>query len=261
MEGFMISRMGQTLSALLLGFALGGLPAPKAAAAPPETAPPELTNVLEQIEAAANAQDLDGVMQFYGSEFTNTDGFNREQLSQALEQLWRQYPQVNYRLELQSWEQSGGTLTAETITHLEGTGINYGRTLTLESAVRSRQQFAAGQVISQEILSERNQFSSGQNPPDVTLVLPEETEAGETFNFDAIVQEPLGDRLLLGAAIDEGVTAEDFFVARPLNLELLSAGGLFKVGTTPDQPDDRWISAVLIREDGTTVISQRLRVR
>ncbi|MFE4107461.1 nuclear transport factor 2 family protein [Almyronema epifaneia] len=257
----MIRRMGQTLSVLLLGFTLGSAPALKAVAAPPETAPPELTTVLEQIETAANAQDLDELIEFYSPEFTNTDGFDREQLAEALEQLWQQYPQLTYRLELQSWEQSGATLTAETITYIEGTGINYGRTLTLAAVVRSRQQLTRGQVVSQEILSERNQLSSGDNPPDVTIMLPEQAAVAAPFNFDAIVQEPLGDRLLLGAALDEGTTAEDFFLARPLNLELLSAGGLFKIGTTPEQADDRWISAVLIREDGTTVISQRLRVR
>ncbi|NJL85726.1 MAG: nuclear transport factor 2 family protein [Leptolyngbyaceae cyanobacterium SM1_1_3] len=257
----MISRMGQALSALLLGFTLTGVPMFKAVAAPPETAPAELTDALEQIQTAANAQNLDGVIRFYGPDFTNTDGFDREQFSQALIQLWQQYPQLTYRLELQSWEQSGGMLSAETITYLEGTGINGGRTLTLEAMVRSRQQFESGQIVSQEVLSERNQVTSGENPPEVTVVLPEETSVGAAFDFDAIVREPLGERLLLGAAVDEGITAEDFFVGRPLTLELLAAGGLFKIGTAPDQPDNRWISAVLIHEEGTTIVSQRLRVR
>ena len=72
--------------------------------------------------------------------------------------------------------------------------------------------------------------------------------------------EPLGNRYLLGAAVEEGTTATDFFTGRPVELELLSAGGLFKIGEAPSTPDSRWVSALLVREDGLTVITRRLQV-
>ena len=70
----------------------------------------------------------------------------------------------------------------------------------------------------------------------------------------------MGDRLLLGVAVNEGVTAEDFLTPRPLNLEALSAGGLFKIGTASDKPDQRWVSAVLISDDGIFIDTRRLSV-
>ncbi|NEP16187.1 MAG: nuclear transport factor 2 family protein [Leptolyngbya sp. SIO4C1] len=228
-------------------------------AASPETAPAELVSVLEQLETAANAQNLDQVMSFYDESFTNEDGFTQVSLRAALDQLWQEYETLTYRIELQSWDSTDSGYVAETVTYIDGTRLEP-RTLRLESVIRSRQQFEDNQVVSQEILSERNQLNAGENPPTVTVLLPERVSPGERYPFDAIVQEPLGERYLLGAALDEGVTAEDFFTARPLDLELLTAGGLFKVGNAPAEADNLWVSALLIRDDGLVVVTRRLRV-
>jgi len=135
-----------------------------------------------------------------------------------------------------------------------------GREMQLTAAVRSRQRYENGQLISQEILSEQNRLTSGDMPPEVTVQLPETIAPGREFNFDAIVEAPLGDRLLLGLAFDEGVTPEDFLTPRPVDLGALSAGGLFKIGTAPAKPDQRWISAVVVREDGIVIDTRRLFV-
>jgi hypothetical protein len=90
--------------------------------------------------------------------------------------------------------------------------------------------------------------------------LPETVSIGRDFAFDAIVQEPLGDRLILGAAIEEPVGANAYVTSPQVNLELLSSGGLFKVGRAPALPDDRWLSAIIVREDGITAETRRLQV-
>ena len=229
-------------------------------AAPPETAPAALVSVLDQIESASNAQDVDAVMAFYADGFTNNDGFNYETLQATLPQLWERYDTLEYRVELQSWEETAeGGYVAETVTYINGTQT-VPRRLSLESVIRSRQQFSGTQITSQEILSERNQLTSDTVPPEVVVILPERVAPGDSYGFDAIVQEPLGERYLLGAALDEGTTSEDFFTPRPLDLELLSAGGLFKLGDAPQDTDNLWVSGLLVREDGLVVITRRLRV-
>lgn len=229
-------------------------------AAPPETAPAALVNALEQIEAASNDQDIDAVMAFYSDGFTNNDGFSYETLQVTLPQLWERYDSLNYRVELQSWEElEGGGYIAETVTYIDGVQTTP-RRLNLESVIHSRQEFMGAQITSQEILSERNQLNSEATPPEVVVILPERVVPGDSYGFDAIVKEPLGERYLLGAALDEGTTAEDFFTPRPLDLELLSAGGLFKLGDTPEAADNLWVSGLLVREDGMVVITRRLRV-
>ncbi len=231
-----------------------------AQAASPETAPADLVTALDSIEAAATAGDISAVMQSYSPSFTNDDGFTYDTLSTALETLWERYSGLTYRVELQSWERAGEGYTAETVTYISGTQITDGQPTQLESVIRSEQSFVGGKVVSQKTLSERNQVTSGQTPPTVSVILPEEVKTGESYDFDAIVMEPLGDRYLLGAAVEEGTTAEDFFAGRPVELELLAAGGLFKVGEAPTTTDSRWVSALLVREDGVTVITRRLRV-
>ena len=224
--------------ALLSSLSLPGL----AQAETAETAPAELTSAIAAIEAAANAQNIEQLMALYGSDFIGPDDFTRDQYQTPLSEIWAQYSTLAYDVELLSREPIDG------------------RDIALTSTVESRQNYAGGQVVAQTILSEQTQLMSGTMPPTVDVRLAETVAPGEAFSFDAIVAEPLGDRLLLGVAVNEGVTAEDFLTPRPLNLEALSAGGLFKIGTASDKPDQRWVSAVLISDDGIFIDTRRLSV-
>ncbi len=250
----------QMASALTCGLVLTFGNGLTAKAASPETAPADLVTALEQIETAATARDVSAAMQSYSPSFTNDDGFTYETLQTALQALWENYDSLTYRVELQSWEPADGGYTAETVTYISGTQTSNGQPAQLESVIRSQQTFADGKITAQTTLSERNQLTSGENPPTVSVILPEQVTTGETYDFDAIVVEPLGNRYLLGAVVEEGSTAQDFFTGRPVDLELLAAGGLFKVGEAPANPDTRWVSALLVRDDGLTVITRRLRV-
>jgi hypothetical protein len=241
----------------LFGVTVGS---PEASAADPTTAPSELVATIEAIETAANAQDLEQVMALYANSFQGPDGFTREQYQTTLSAFWEQYDNLNYDVELLSWTPDGTGFVTETLTLVQGQKQADGRDMTLTSEMRSRQRLENGQIVSQEILAEQSRLESGTMPPSVQVQLPETVAPGEEFTFDAIVKEPLGDRLLLGLALNEGVTPEDFLTPRPLDLERLSAGGLFKVGKAPTKPDQRWISAVLVREDGIVIDTRRLRV-
>ena len=257
MIGFKKSVVSVACASALLGsLSLSG----SAQAETAETAPAELTSAIAAIEAAANAQNIDQLMALYGSDFIGPDDFTRDQYQTTLSEFWAQYSTLTYDVELLSWEANGDILVAETLTTITGTQSIDGRNLALTSTVESRQNYAGGQVVAQTILSEQTQLMSGTMPPTVDVRLAETVAPGESFSFDAIVAEPLGDRLLLGVAVNEGVTAEDFLTPRPLNLEALSAGGLFKIGTASDKPDQRWVSAVLISDDGIFIDTRRLSI-
>ncbi len=247
----------------LLGFAIwcaGMFGAGAAIAATPDTAPPELKNLLSEIDAAANARDLEGVMQFYSKNLSHADGLTHDSLKRALSDLWQRYPKLSYRTELVSWQADGSGIVAETVTTITGTQSMTDREVALSATVRGRQRYENQTIVRQEILAERSQLTSGENPPKVEVKLPEQVRPGQEFNFDAIVVEPLGDNLLIGAALEESAKAETYFTPPQLKLEPLAAGGIFKVGRAPAQADSRWISAVLVRHDGMTMITQRLRV-
>lgn len=232
----------------------------RATAAPPQTAPPQLKNLLTQVDAAANQHNVKAVMQFYGAQFTHTDGLTRQNMENALTQLWQRYPQLKYQTQLQSWQNDGQAIVAETITNITGTQPEDPRNLTLNATIKSQQRYENGKIVRQEILAERSQLSAGAKPPTVNLNLPQQVKVGQQYNFDAIVQEPLGDDYLVGAAIEEPIQADKYFNPTPVELKLLPAGGLFKVGRAPAKADNRWISAVLVRGDGMTLVTQRLQV-
>ncbi|MEO1208707.1 MAG: nuclear transport factor 2 family protein [Cyanobacteria bacterium J06638_20] len=257
----MLNCVRPILSAIFLGPLVGSLTGSLVAnAAPPETAPPALVTAIAEIEAAANAQDMERVMALHSSSFENSDGFSREQYQETLNQLWTQYTTLTYDIDLIAWEAVGDAVVAETVTTVQGQQQRAGRILALTAEVRSRQRYEDGLIVFQEILTEESRLQSGITPPSVDINLPESVALGDRFAFDAIVLEPLGDRLLLGHALNEGVTPTDFLVPRPIPLQDLATGGLFKIGTASAQPDQRWISSVLIREDGLVIDTRRLRI-
>jgi hypothetical protein len=225
-----------------------------------ETAPPALKEALSQIDAAANRRDASGVMQFYGNNFKNGDGLNRSAMEEVLKKFWEHYPQLNYRTELQSWQNEGNAIVAETITYITGSESSNGMTGKLESTLRSRQRYEGQKIVYSEILAEASQLTSGSNPPTVQVNLPAQVSVNQAFAFDAIVKEPLGDGMLLGTAIEEPITPERYSQPSDFELELLPGGGLFKEGKAPVIKENRWISAVLIRANGMTTITRRLLV-
>ncbi len=222
--------------------------------------PSELSTILSQVDAAANSRNTSQLTLLYTGEFTNSDNLNRDKMLEALTELWKRYPTLNYRTEVQSWEYREGGFAVETITNISGTTEQDGITTKFQSTLRSRQIINNLRITNQEILAEKTQITIGSNPPTVRINLPEQVRVGQQYSFDAIVQEPLGDDLILGAALEEAVSRDRYLNPADLELNLLQSGGIFKVGRAPLRPEPRWISAVLIRGSGTTVIIQRLRV-
>lgn len=224
------------------------------------TTPEELTETIAQIEQAANSKDLDGVMEYYSADFTNTDGLTTDYLAKALRQMWKSYPRLKYSTEITSWSKQGDQLIAETTTTISGVQNNQGRTVRLNSTIKSRQYFQEQKLIRQEILAEQSQLTSGDNPPQVEIVAPIRVKTGEKYNFDLIVDEPLGDKVLLGAVKEDKTASNLYLNPTALELEPLPAGGIYKMATAPLLPDSNWLSAILVRGDGITMVTHRVNI-
>ena len=233
---------------------------PQLQAQTPANAPAELTKLLTEIDAAANRRDVKAVMAFYGDNFTHSDGLNSQNMEKALTQLWQRYPSLNYRTEIKSWKAEGSAIVAETVTTIAGTHTKEGRDLNLKATIRSQQRFEGQKIVKQEILAEQTQLSYGKNPPTIQVNLPEQVKVGEEYHFDAIVKEPIGDDILIGTGLEEPITEKTIFNPSEVELELLNSGGIFKVGKAPATPNNRWVSAVLMRQGGITTVTVRLRV-
>jgi len=229
-------------------------------AEPANTAPNNLTQFLNSLATAANNEDTAAVRAAYSLNFTTESGLNGETLAQKLETLWEQYDQLDYQVDLQSWEQQGDTLVAETLTRIRGLRNAQGQDVVLEATLRSRQEIRANQIVSQQMLSEQSKVYIGDNAPRVKVSAPNQVEVGQDFNFDVIVQEPIGNDILMGAALEEEVTAQGYLSPQNLDLEILPAGGIYRLGKAPTAPGKRWLSAIVVRDNGMTLVSQRLNI-
>lgn len=227
-------------------------------------APAELANIVTALDKAASKQDLESVIKYYAPTFNHSDGLNRDRYKQVLGELWKGYKDISYNTEISKWEKKDGLITAETITTVKGTKSDENDNFKLDARLISQQTYQTVngqlQIVSQQVISEQSSLTSGEAPPPVKLKIPELIGVGRQYVLDAIVTEPLGTGLLLGAAIEEPVDAKNFTNQSTINLQPLRAGGLFKIGQAPFSSGDRWISVVLVRESGITIASQRLRV-
>ena len=224
-------------------------------------APEELTEAIAAINQAANSQDLAAVMEYYDESFTNTDGLTTDSLAQALEQIWQRYPRLNYTTKIDSWSQEGDRLIAETTTTIKGVRREKGRAIRLNSTLESRQYFEDNKIIRQDILAEQSIITSGINPPQVKISAPKQVTTGERYSFDLIVNEPLGDRVLLGAANEAKTSSNLYLNPASLELEPLPAGGIYKTVTASLLPESNWLSGILVRGDGITTIAHRVNVK
>jgi hypothetical protein len=225
------------------------------------TAPAELKNLLTQMDASASQGDVKGVMVLYSPNFTHGDGLTRPNMEKALTSLWKRYPKLRYTTQISSWKTQGNTIIADTVTQISGSPSASNNNLSLNATIKSRQQISGTKILRQDILAERTQLSSGAKPPKIEIKLPQEVKIGQQYSFDAIVQEPLGEDFLLGAALDEPVQPDKYLNPTSVNLELLAAGGLFKIGRAPAKPGSQWVSAVIMRGDGITMVTQRIEIK
>jgi ketosteroid isomerase-like protein len=248
------------LSGLLSAGLLGGF-TPALYAQTTESPQSNLETTLDELEAAANRKDLDAVMEFYSPTFRTGDDLAANAMQQGLRTLWRDYRTLNYDIEVENWRVEGDEWIAETVTRVSGTRYDGRKPVRLSSVVRSRQYIdrQTQRIQRQDILAERTLVFLGETPPEVDVHLPEQVRRGESFDFDVVVQEPLNGDLLLGAALEEPITAA-YLSDADFELELLQAGGIFKRGQIDRRDGDQWFSAILVRGGGITLVTQRVRV-
>jgi len=245
-------------------------------------------NLVVALDSALNAKNIGAISNLLTSDYAHDDGYNRETLPKALQRLWKQYPNLTYKTEIVDSNMKGGTETIETLTTIDGYRSNpSGQIWKITGTIRSQQTVEANRIRSQSILSEQTQITIGEKPPTVIVNLPDSVTVGKAYNYEAVIQEPINDDLLMGTVFDNPVspallTQNQLQLQLPSIAELLSgrtrktptpansaqivklsrlpSGGFFKVGTASKLPETRWISAVLARHDGgITIATNRLR--
>lgn len=223
--------------------------------------PKSVQAVISGLDAAASQKDLEGVLTFYDPDFKTADGLTLEILRKRLPIFWQPYRDIRYRTTVNRWQQQGNDWILEISTTIEGTGGTSDRPQRMRGSLQATQVVRNGKIVRQDITQEKTTITIGTTPPTVEFSLPQTVRPGEEFSLDAIVQEPIGNAILLGSASDQPINTQTYANPSPVKLELLSAGGIFKLGRAPQQPGNRWVSVALIRDTGIVLITQRLRVK
>jgi hypothetical protein len=248
--------------------------------------------LVSALDTALNSKNISAISDLLTSDYVHEDGYTRQTLPQALQSLWKQYPNLTYKTEILRSEMNAGNETIETLTTISGRRSNpAGQVWKITGMIRSQQTVQANRIRTQAILSEQTRISIGEKPPTVIVNLPETVGVGKAFKYEAIVQEPMEDDLFMGTVFDNPVSPvlltpsqlqlqipslAELITGRVQNrkpqkssttnrssivkLSRLRSGGFFKVGTAAATPETRWISAVLARHDGgITIATHRLR--
>ena len=224
------------------------------------TAPTALKTMLSNIDAAATGRKLTELLRYYSPNFSPSDGLNKTAWQQSLGQFWQNHSNLTYTTTLEGWQAVENGYTANTVTKITGVQKIDGRVTNLRSSIASRQKIVGGQIVQQQILQERTLLSSGSKPPTIELNLPTQLQSNAEYSLEAIVTEPLGEDVLMGATIEQQVSAQAYAQAPKYKLELLTAGGLFKIARAPGKSGDYWFSTIFIRPAGMTTLTQRVRV-
>lgn len=230
------------------------------------TVPDALQIAVDEAIARANAGDLDGVMELYSPNFEHADGLDADQTRQAIARLWQKHSELEYEATIASWERQGEAI--EAIVQAELTGLQdsprgdlqLAGTSTLRNRYIPDPESGELRLLAQTVLTEATTLTSGDRPPQFDLKLPEYVAMGAEYDLEAIVTEPLGERVLLGAAIDGAADIESYQADLPFPLQPLQAGGLFRRAEAPFKPSSEWISVMLVGDGGMTIEARRLNI-
>jgi hypothetical protein len=223
------------------------------------TATSDVKALLQQFDTIANQHQVDQLGRIYSPDFSSSDGLTLQQVEASLQSLWELYPDLSYSTQLKSWRQEGEAVIVETVTNIEGNRPWLGKTATLTGELASRQTFIDQKLVRQEVLAEKMTLTAGENPPKVSVRLPEKVKPGQQFDFDVILEMPLGDDLLAGSAFAQDIDPVSYqFDPTQIKLELLQAGGLFKRVVAGEDP--QWLSALLVSPEGMVLVTQRLAI-
>ncbi len=218
--------------------------------------PPELETALETLIDAANERQLDTVMGQFAADFRHEDGLTLEDTRLAIRDLWDRHSELSYSAVIDCWDETERTaVITTTLSGVTNTGYRLEGELTVANQYNDTWQIQ-NQVVQAEML----QLSTGTEPPSVTLNLPSAVRLGTTYDIEAVLEEPIGDRLVLGAIIERQVAPSAYRETSTIfPLETLRAGGIFRRAEAPFLPDSQWLGIMLVSDGGITIQEQRLR--
>ena len=117
-----------------------------------------------------------------------------------------------------------------------------------------------GKLIGQELLSEESILKSGDSPFPLTLQIPDIVLTGSKYDFDIILEEPLGDAIIAGGLVDIPLENAKDLLSPDIQLLPLYGGGMFKSVKAPIDPGKQIWAALLVHPDGLIAVTKTIKI-
>lgn len=253
------------LAALLVGGVLAGpagLPGAAALAAPvpgsvvaaaPAGAQTPTPAQLQALEAALNSREnapLEALLQA-------GPGLDPQRLLQRRQVLRQQFSNLRWQVRPGTPTAAGQatvdlTLTASRVVAGVASSLAAEQTLILRSDGRH--------LTGQTLLSESSLLRSGDSALPVKLQIPDAVLAGQSYDVDLIVEEPLDGALVAGALTAVSAEQVAAMESPPLELGALGGGGLFKTVRAPRTPGSQTWALLVVHPRAVISATKRVRV-
>ncbi len=144
--------------------------------------------------------------------------------------------------------------------HVKGNKKIAGQNFSLESKQLLAVRVRGGKIIDQELISGFSLLHSNKGNLAINISAPDTVLTGTRYDFDIIVEEPLGEAIIAGGLAP--VTQEQVRNNMSPNLDLapIGGGGLFKRLQAPLKPCTQSWAAILAHPDGIIAITKSIRV-
>ena len=135
-----------------------------------------------------------------------------------------------------------------------------GEKYTLEAIQLIGVRTFGNKIIEQEVLEEQAIIQNSEPPLPISINVPSAVLTGTTYDFDIVLNKPLGDTMIIGGLIP--ITTEQIKsqISPPIELEPLGGGGLFKSVKAPLKAGVQNWAAVIVHPEGLISITKRVRI-
>ena len=117
-----------------------------------------------------------------------------------------------------------------------------------------------GKIVDQELMSEQTIIQDSEYPLQISLNIPEAVLTGTSYDFDIILEKPLGDAIIAGGLTDISSNQIRNQVSPNIELKPLGAGGLFKSVQAPINAGIQNWAAMLAHPKGLISITKMVRI-
>ncbi len=167
------------------------------------------------------------------------------------------FPNANWEIKEVNHLKNGREVLKVSLT---GDKIIKGEKYTLEAIQLIRVKTLGNKIIEKEVLDEQAIIQNSSSPLSISINVPSAVLTGTTYDFDIILNKPLGETMIVGGLIP--ITTEQIKrqISPPIELAPLGGGGLFKSVKAPLQPGVQNWAALIAHPKGLISITKMVRI-